>query len=79
MVALSLAVAGAIGVPAAASAATTQHHSVDGMQTKAICERVQSLNQAHVVRKGGTLISGSGCGWLGAKKKWGYDFYYVMR
>lgn len=78
--ALSLAVASVVAVPTAASAASTRlHHSVDGMQSKAVCQQVERLNLAHIVRKGGELVSGSSCAWLGAKKKWGYDVYYIQR
>jgi hypothetical protein len=77
-IALTLAVGGVVAVPAAASAATTYSFSSDGIQTKALCQRAEGLNQAQVIRKGGEIFAGSSCGWLGAKKKWGYSFLYRM-
>jgi hypothetical protein len=75
-IALTLAVGGAVAVPAAASAATTYRFVSTGIQTKALCDRAEGLNQAHIVRNGGRILAGSSCTWQGSAKKWGYNFLY---
>lgn len=75
----ALVVSAVIVLGAAAPASAATHRiSASGFATKASCQRAEGLNQAQIIRKGGTIYAGSVCGWMGTTQKWGFDILYRL-
>ncbi|WP_460773171.1 hypothetical protein [Microbacterium sp. GXF7504] len=76
--ALALAAGGVLAVPTAASAASGANTlSSHGYTTKSACQTAEKRSMNNLVKNGAIIKFGTSCGYLDAKKKWGYSIGYT--
>ena len=76
--ALTLAVGGAVAVPAAAHAAQYKNHVSSGHATEAACNASMQAKFTQIYAGGGRIISGEGCLWTGDGRLWLYSVQYEI-